>query len=156
MIRTEVRRKLSNLVAGSGLTGPANVSPFFPGEKHQTAEMIFGDRTSGSVGFPYGMTGTRIQRDQFTVTFVVRIAARTGIEDAMTRCEELANVVAAILADTDALIGYSVNGEEVTDTNPDAQGVQVETREGESKTGDPLALAEITVPIETQTLNTEG
>jgi len=155
MIRTEVRRELARLIAGDGTTGNVAVSAFYPGDKHQQTEMIFGDRTNGLVTFPYGMAPPRLQRDRFAVVFVVRIDARAGIDEAMVRCEELSNIVAGILA-SESLLGFAVDGEEVTDTNPDGEGIQVDTREGETKTGGALALAEITVPIETQTTNTEG
>lgn len=154
MIRNEVREHLADLIAGSAVAGSVDVSSYFPGDKHTTAEMIFGDRTSGSVTFPYGMASPKIQRDLFTVVFVVRVTARPSLADAMTRCGELADAVVSILADDASLLGFEANGEEVTDTNPD--GIQVDTREGETKTGVTLALAEITVPIETQTKNEEG
>lgn len=156
MIRTAVRQHLADRIAQSGIAGSADVSAYSPGDKHTTAEMIFGDRTTGSVTFPYGMASPRIQRDQFSVVFVVRVTARPDVADAMARCDELANHVATILADDASLLGFEADGERVTDTNPDGQGIQVDTREGENSKGVTLALAEITVPIETQTLNTES
>lgn len=154
MIRTEVRDKLADLIAQSGTTGNADVSSYYPGDKHQTREMVFGDRTSGTVTFPYGMAEPRIQRDDFTVLFVVRIAATDDVPSAMARAQELGNAVAGILAGAD-LLGYGTDTEIVCDTNPDGQGIQVETREGEDpRSGASLAIAEITVPIQTQT--TEG
>lgn len=155
MIRDEVSAHLASLIAGDGITGDVDVSPTFPGEKHTTSEMIFGDSTTGVVTFPYGMEPPRIQRDNAELTFVVRITAREDMATAKKRCQELANLVVGILAGAD-LLGFGTDGEKVTDTNPDGQGIQVQTREGESNKGVPVALAEITVPIETQTTNTEG
>lgn len=155
MIRDEVTVFLADLIEGAGIAGDVDVSPVFPGEKHTTREMVFADESTGQITFPYGMDAPRIQRDTCAITLVVRITATDDVPAAKQRCQELANVIVGILAGAD-LLGFATNTEEVTDTNPDGAGIQVQFREGESNKGVPLALAQITVPLETQTTNTEG
>ena len=149
MIRTQVRQELARQIQAAGITGDADVSAFYPGDKHQTREMVFADTTEGQVTFPYGMAPPLIQRDQFTVAWVVRIQALPSLEEAMVRRDELAALIVGLLAGTD-LRGFEADGERVTDTNPDGQGITVTSREGETKEGAQIAIAEITVPFETQ------
>lgn len=156
MIRNEVRERIAELIAQLPEAGKLDVSPYYKGDKHQAREMVFVDRTEGGVSLPYAMAGDRTQRDTFTAVIVVRIAATQGVPVAMERCQEIANEIAFLLAGP-TLLEFGVAGEVVTDTAPDGALILVETREGESRTGDPIAIAEITPTIETQTTNgTEG
>jgi len=154
MIRTQVCQEIARILAASGVTGDADVSPFYPGDKHQTREMIFCDSTAGNITFPYGMAPPRIQRDDFTATWVVRIQAMPTLADAMVRRDELAALVVAVLADG-GIDGFEADGERVADTNG-VDGVAVDSREGETNKGAQIAFASISVPIQTQTINEEG
>lgn len=155
MIRAEVQSEIARLISNTGQTGVATVSSYWPGVKSQSREMVFGDRTTGSVSFPYAMEPPRMQRDVFISTWVVRITATDGVPAAQVRRDELSNVVTRILA-SDDLLQFATATERITDTNPDAQGIQVETVEGDDpESGLPVAIATITVPIETQTVNAQ-
>lgn len=154
MIRTAVRQEFARQIGAAGVTGDADVSHFYRGDKHETREMVFAVSDGGDVSFPYGMVPPRIQRDDFTVQWVVRIQAVPDMETAMSRRDELAGLMVDLLASAD-LDGFEASGEEVTDTNPGGQPINVEFSEGETKTGGQIALATLVIPMQTQT-KTEG
>lgn len=158
MIRAKVVAEHARLIAAAGITGRARVSALYPGEKQLTAEEVFCTGTDGGLSVPYAMPGERIQRDQFTALWVVRVTNTRTVADAVERRDELAAEVVRHLADTASdLLSFTADGEEVTDGLYEGQAVAVTTREGDDpKTGRPIAVAEITVPYETQTINEEG
>lgn len=157
MIVDEVLAEHARVIAGNALTGRAKITPYYPGEKHLAAEAVFTGGSEGSVTFPYAMAGDRIQRNQFSALWVVRVTGTADVAKAMLRRSELVRVVLGTLDDGSELVGFTAEGEKLTDVNPDGQPIQITTREGDDpKTGRPIAVAEITVPYETQTLNTES
>lgn len=152
MIADEVIAEQARLIEGHAEIGRAVVGTEYPGEKNLSTEMVFANGTEGGITYPYAMAGERIQRHQFNVLWVVRVTANPTIAEAKARRNELTRLVLGVFSGDD-LLGFEALGEKVTDTNPDAQPIQVTTREGDDpKTGRPIAIAEITVPIETQTL----
>lgn len=157
MIVDEVLAEHARVIASDATTGRANVTPYYPGEKHIAAEAVFTAGSEGSVTFPYAMPGDRIQRNQFSALWVIRVTGAADVAKAMLRRSELVRVFLGTLDDEDSLVGFTAEGETLTDVNPDGQPIQITTREGEDpKTGRPIAVAEITVPYETQTINEEG
>lgn len=154
MIRWQVRKQLAEVIAQAPNLGNVTVTAAYPGDKQVKAEAIFGDRTDGEQTFPYAMGGDpdTIVRDDFTVVFVVRVARGRDLEAMTERCEELVTLIVRRLAETGQdLDGFTVNGEQVHDVSP----VTVSTREGEAPSRNgvtPIALAELTIQIQTQSI----
>lgn len=156
MIRQQVRKELARVVAADPALGNVAVTAAYPGDKRVKVEAIFGDRTDGEVSFPYAMAPPAIMRDDFTVVFVVRVASARTAEECADRCEELATLVARRIAETGQdLDGFTANGEQVCEVGP----VAYATRDGEAATSaagtQPIAMAELTLTVQTQSINEE-
>lgn len=147
MIRYQVRQRLTALLADAPELANVDVWASYPGDKHQATQMIFGDRTTGEVEFPYSMAGEKISRDTFDAVFVVRVSGLGSLNECALRCEEITRAAVEKIATTGlTLTEFEADGEKVCEVGP----LSVQTREGDTDKG-AVALAEITVSIETQT-----
>ncbi len=148
MIRYQVRQQLAALVAEVPALSSVTVTTAYPGDKNLRAEAVWGDRTTGEVEFPYAMDGDKTSRDTFEVVLVARVTGKRTLDECCLRVEEITREVVQKIASTGlTLDGFAVDNEEVCEVGP----ISVQTREAEGDRG-PIALAEITVTVETQTL----
>ncbi len=147
MIRYQVRQRIAALLADEPELANVNVWPAYPGDKHQTTQMIFGDRTSGPVEFPYSEAGDKTSRDTFDAVFVVRVSGLGSLDECALRCEEITRTAVQTIASTGLTLDeFVADDEKVCEVGP----LSVQTREGDTDKG-AVALAEITLSIETQT-----
>jgi hypothetical protein len=154
MIRAEVGEQIAELVADDPGIGSVVVAAFYKGDKWASAEAVFcGPTTNGDAMYPYSMDGQAISRDNFTQTWIVRVAGISDVLAARKRCQDLAGLFVSIAGRDRTLGGFVANGEAVCEVGPFA----VSFRDGEARDDrgnqGVVAIAEVAIQIETQTTN---
>lgn len=153
MIRAEVQDRIAELIVDEDLAGGAEIASYDKGTKWASTEAVYASSTDGEVAYPYSMAPPAISRDSYTAVWKVRVSGTTDVLAARLRCQELAAMFVAVVARDESLGGFVTNGEAVCQVGP----FSVTTRDGQATfpngaTG-PLAEADISIQIETQTTN---
>lgn len=119
-IRWAVLDQLVTTITADARADGVTVSAWWPGDKLDTAEMIWADEIDGDVSIPVLTPDRKVRDDQFEIRFEVRVIGKASVSDTMDRLDELVAIFEDTLADDttlgdfDGIVSAEVSAERQT------------------------------------------
>lgn len=105
-MRWLLAKHLVDLIRDHGACAGVQVTPAWPGDRNQTAEMIWLGDIEGVMALPVGVGGRKPRDDKFDLRVLFRVAQLADLDATLSRLFELVGAVEDVLADDPTLAEF--------------------------------------------------